>query len=331
MKVIDIKQVKCTLLGSASGFRDKKYIQKDVFLSEIMGVCVRSKPAVDFVRQYEYHSPSYDAAKAKLPCWIAGGTFPYKKVGDESILTYTNLIVVDIDKKDNPEIDLNELKSRIFELPYVVWVMNSVSGLGFFVVMLVDDGRYTSEYLNYIDKLWKQEYGVEIDRKCFNVGRKRFISYDDNMLIKDDDVDIIPWKLKMKITAPSQPQTWVDCSRYKHDDADLDKEFEKKVDIMIKYHYDVGMHWADWASLGKAFKPFSNGFEMFDKLSRTMTAYDPKTIKGDWKRFRGSIQDKSHAIAYITKILNSECPGWKDDYYRTTDELPLFNVDQPPV
>lgn len=325
MKVIDIKALKCSFYENASGEKD---FRGPVSIALDLGL--RWKDKIEVLRKLTYHSDEQKALKPKYPCWTPAGIFNGSPK-DENIIQYTNLVAIDIDGIDNEGVDMDDLKNKLFDLPYVVFVSKSISAAGVYALVLLEDGKEQESHCRYIERLWRQKFGVEIDTKCYNIGRKRFISYDDDLLIKDDDVDIIPFKLKyVAPIAPTTPQPKVDCSRYKHIDTDLDKEFEKKVDIMIKHHYDVGEHWADWASLGKAFKPFSNGFELFNKLSQTMSAYKPSTIRRDWERFRSDIQTKDHAIAYITKILNEHCPGWKDDYYQK-EELTLFSVDQPPI
>lgn len=323
MKVIDIKRLRCSFYENASGEKD---FRGPISIAIDLGL--RWKDKIDVLRGLTYHSEEQKALKPKYPCWTPAGIFNGSPK-DENIIEYTNLVAIDVDGIDNKGVDMDKLKRELFELPYVVFVSKSISAAGVYALVLLEDGHNQESHCRYIERLWRQEYGVDIDKKCYNIGRKRFISYDEDLLMKDDDVDIIPFKLKYitPIQAPN-PTPHIDCSRYKHND-DKDGEFEKKVGLLIKYGFDIGPHWGDWMSFGRCFKPFEKGLELFNEISSKMSAYDSKTFMRDWNKVKCDF-DKDHALAYLTFLLNKDCPGWKTDYYQK-EELNLFSADQPPI
>lgn len=324
MLVNEIKQKQVTALKNGAGYEGQSILT----INQLQQVSEMWKDRVIALRQMEYHSDRQKKAKISFPCWVPAGVFKTGSVKDESILKYSNLVAIDVDGVDNPGVDMDTVKKTLFELPYVVMVMKSISGMGVFALILVEDGHFTKDYCQYIERLWKQQYGLVIDTKCYNIGRKRFISWDDEVLIKGDDEDVTPWRLKYvapvkPVTAPQQ----IYCPRHAVSDDELDKIFEERVKKMIECGFDIGPHWADWMRLGRCFKPFSNGLTLFNELSSKMSAYNPKTFMRDWNAVRNEF-DKNHAIAYITLLLNEKCPGWKA---KREIEESLFSADQPPI
>ena len=324
MLVQEIKQKQVTALRSGTSYEGQTVLT----INQLQQVSEVWKDRVAAVRRMEYHSDRQKKAKKMFPCWTPAGVFAQGSVKDESIIQHSNLVAIDVDGVDNPGVDMDAVKKTLCELPYVVMVMKGISGMGVFALMLVEDGHYTKEYCQYIERLWKQQYGLSIDTKCYNVGRKRFISWDDDALIKGDDVDITPWRLKY--VAPVKPVTpfqQLYCPRHVADDDELDKTFEERVKKMIECGFDIGPHWSDWMRLGRCFKPFPNGLALFNELSSKMSAYNPKTFMKDWNAVRDEF-DKNHAIAYVTLLLNERCPGWRLNR-RVGDSL--FFTEQSPI
>lgn len=320
----EIKQKRVTALRSGVGYEGQSVLT----LNQLQQVSELWKDRIIGLRQMEYHSEQQKKAKVSFPCWTPSGVFKNGSVKDNDIIQYSDLVAIDIDGIDNPNTDMDDVKKVLFDLPYVIMVMKSISGKGLFALVLLEDGHHQKEYCQYIERLWKQQYGIEIDRKCYNVGRKRFISWDNQMLMKGDDVDIIPWKLKyIEPVKEVRVQTPLYCPRNTFSEEELDNTFEERVKRMIDCGFDIGPHWSDWMCLGRCFKPFANGFNLFNELSSKMSAYNSKTFLRDWKRIRNDF-DKNHAIAYVTWWLNEKCPGWKNKHESVEFK---FTTDQPPV
>lgn len=317
--------IRCTLLGSGTGWSttyDNKsiYLQSTATVQQIIDLGIKWKGKIDILRAMEYHSKEQFDLKVKYPCWIPQGIFEQGNVKDEGIVEYSNLLAIDIDFIDNPNADtIQKIKQEVFEMKSVIFVMTSITGKGIWALLLVEDGRCTSDYLRYIERLFKSKWNVDIDKKCYNIGRKRFISYDDDILIKADDIDIVPWKLKLleDKEETKQKSTLFDYKQKYVSNIDEDNEFERKVDLLIELGYDCGPHWSDWVTFGRIFKPFNNGKELFERISQKMSAYNPNKFNKDWDRIDDSyIKDKGHANAYITTILNKNYSNWKDYYYK---------------
>lgn len=198
MKAIDYFEKPVTVLASANGYNAKgEYVQRDIPLKSVLNMGCEWKDAIERLRGMT-DEEEQKRLKLKFPCWIAGGTFPFKELADDKIVSYTNLMVVDIDKKDNPNVDFEIIKRYMFDLACTLFVSKSIRGNGLYVVVAIDDGAYTKEYYSAFADYLEHHYDVKVDRACKNVARKRFISYDDEMLIKDDDVEIVPLKARFE-------------------------------------------------------------------------------------------------------------------------------------
>lgn len=309
MKVKEILKQKHTILGSVDGYYEHQgltdYTQATYDLETILFVIGHKyNEAIELLRKLPYHSDKQRQYKKEFPVWFVGGTFPFQKTEDKDILTYSNILAIDVDKKDNPEIDIEQMRQKLFELPYVFAVFKSISGEGIYALLLLEDGKYTKEYYKYIDKLWYQQYNIVIDHQCTNIGRKRFISYEENIkeYIKDDDIDIVPWKLKY-IEKPNETikHEYVDCSKYKTSNKDNIEWTRKAIWKLLNDGYSVddinttNNQYSVWYYIGCDFRIFSDGYDMYLKFSQNSSKYsdDIGTINKKWQQtsIRGNIDD----------------------------------------
>ena len=263
MKVKDILQQKHTAQINHTHYSSDTYRQQDLSLSEILtSFSYKWKDKIGELRLFEYHSPEQMAAKVYYPTWMVGGTFKWKDMHDEAILTYSNIIAIDIDKKDNPNIDIERLKRQLLELPYVFYVSKSISGEGIFALVLVEDGHKSSEYVDYIVKLWSHMFNLQIDKGAKGIGRKRYLSYDENAIMKDEDTDIIPWKL-VPVKPIEQPKQ-VNLFGQTNDDEHIEWT-RNAIWKVLNGGYTVDDRGA-WFHAGCEFANFVDGFDMFKKF-----------------------------------------------------------------
>ncbi len=99
----------------------------------------------------------------------------------EKISQQWPLLMGDLDQKDNPGVDMAELKKHMARLPYVLLCAYSVRGGLWFVVRLPDHQTPESlaGHFRYIQKLFSEKFGVELDgSKGGNPTHLRFVSYD---------------------------------------------------------------------------------------------------------------------------------------------------------
>ena len=107
----------------------------------------------------------------------------------KNVIQLNNVMCIDVDEADNKELfakyGIEEIKKAVFELDFVYCVCLSCRGKGFYFIVPIPDANdlhiyYTSMY--YILK----RHGINIDKHCKDITRIRFVSYDENILIKQD-------------------------------------------------------------------------------------------------------------------------------------------------
>jgi len=330
MKTKDILNQKHTMLYTVSGYTNGSYQQIVESLRRILiDIPDMIKNKIFKLRELGYGTDEYNKTKKYFPNWIVSGTYPLRKLTDNDTLTWSNIISIDIDKKDNPDVDLISIRKELFNLPYVVAVPKSISGKGIYAIILVEEGQYTKEYYKYISKLWKQQYGLNIDEKCDNIARKRFVGYDEEITkwIKPEDTDIIPWKLKrIEKKEPTKSNQIINdknlynISKYKNNSTNTDLT-RNAIWKLLNNGYSIDNinstenKYGVWYHIACDFKHFNDGLEMFIRFSQNSANYNDD-IKSITKKYNGAkiestIEDISRKWCGICKhIYGSQ--WWKN-------------------
>ena len=114
--------------------------------------------------------------KQRLPAFMPSGVFSKKAAG--GLQQHSGFICIDIDGKDNKEVEnFADLKALVRLIPHVEYCGLSVSGTGYFCIIPVADPAKHRDYFRAIAHDFRR-CGIVIDRKCINVNRLRFVSYD---------------------------------------------------------------------------------------------------------------------------------------------------------
>ncbi|GAB3931862.1 BT4734/BF3469 family protein [Larkinella terrae] len=91
------------------------------------------------------------------------------------------MLMGDIDRKDNPGVDMAELKIHLARLPYVLLCAYSVRGGLWFVVRLPEDQtpEKLAAHFRYLQRVFRERFGIVLDAtKGGNPTDLRFVSYD---------------------------------------------------------------------------------------------------------------------------------------------------------
>ena len=229
----------------------------------------------------EYGSDAYKKAKGYLPRFYITGTFNIDwsngfPIKEDNIETPSGLMSIDIDAKENPNIDLMELRKTLFQLPYVFSCLKSISGKGLYCLIPIEDTYSTTEYYEYIKHLWEQKFGIICDGNSKSILRCRICSYDEDAInwIKTGDVQV--WNLKRKITEePKVVEKEIFYPKYeqKHDGIDWDFITNKAMELVINNGYKIESYGA-WYYLGCELKNFPNGEQMFIEASKNNPKYN---------------------------------------------------------
>lgn len=91
------------------------------------------------------------------------------------------LIAVDIDEKDNKGLSIEEMRTKINSLPYVMYSSLSVGGRGMYALITISENNKND--FKGVFKALEEDFiklGLKLDSSCVNVNRERYMSYDDN-------------------------------------------------------------------------------------------------------------------------------------------------------
>lgn len=231
----------------------------------------KHKKDVERVRSL-YGSEAYKQEKKHLPMAAISGTFRTRNIGD--LIEHTGLICIDIDAKDNPNLDMaKDVMPRLRELPYVFYAGKSVSGNGYFAIIpLLHKGLHRQHYCSL--KHVFLEMGINIDKNCGDVTRTRFISYDDNFYMNENAelYDGLESEDEWKRNAPvfSVPNVGNLPENGLTD--------EQKVDFCVRMieerHIDITEGYANWVSVGASLASMGErGRNYFHRVSRQNAGY----------------------------------------------------------
>ena len=123
------------------------------------------------------------AQKIQAPYATPSGTFDYRNI--KGLINHSGLLVIDVDSKDNPEINIDEISAD----QYIYAVHQSISGNGGYAIYIkIEPDRHFDAFLG-LEKYFANEYHIIIDEACKDVSRMRFVSHDpDAVLIQGSKV-----------------------------------------------------------------------------------------------------------------------------------------------
>lgn len=114
------------------------------------------------------------ALKERLPAVTVSGAF--SKRGEANLIAHSGFICVDIDNYTD--------KSRIKSDPYTYACFDSVSGLGFAVLVKCRPDQHKPSFL-FLQKYYFETYGIVIDTAPQNVASLRYVSWDPTLDINE--------------------------------------------------------------------------------------------------------------------------------------------------
>lgn len=286
MKAYDIlTSTYCTILSSGIGYARQGQASLYDILTRKSDVY---KQRVEALRNLGYGSEAYKERKKYFPCFMPTGVFKDHDVHDSAIITYSNVISIDIDKSDNPDVNFDILKTEIFKLPYVLSVSESISGQGLFALVYVENGEFTKSYCQKIEYIWNNKFNIKVDGQCKNLARKRFLSYDENILVKNNE-EISPWTLKMQ--KPIQIDPIFELPTIKRPYSN-EFDYENLLPIVIHKLINAGFSVSDYNSwIRQIFylKAFANGYDMFLEISKNSSNFKSEDdVAKQWNKINNA-------------------------------------------
>lgn len=196
---------------------------------------------------------------------------------ENHVVSHTNLMCIDIDRKDNIEI-IEKVPDILKSLPYVAFFQKSVSGQGYYAIIPIQNGEnHLQHFLALEDEF--AGMGIRIDKSCKNVARLRFYSYDGDRYLADNvsvytKIKEPPSKVApttARLSHPSSPSKTIGVN---------DKELIKELDVHCKEISDnkvvVCTDYNSWFQVGCALanELGEAGRRYFQLLSEPYSGYD---------------------------------------------------------
>lgn len=210
----------------------------------------------------------YDEIKGSLPANIFSGKFTGGHA-ITNIIEYNCLMTLDIDKLNDEQ--LVKVKQDLLSDEYVFAFWLSPSGKGYKGLVLLDYGETMLSDKVYWHKIafsqlfqyYKDRYDFELDIKCKDVPRLCFVSFDPDIVVKDN---AIPFKVEpieaVKIAqheAVKHRHTFSSYkgTNYRHNEPGRNKQDDKDiVTSIVKYleknHISITQSYDDWYSVAMA-------------------------------------------------------------------------------
>ena len=131
------------------------------------------------------NKPAYNNLKKKLPSLTFSGTFSGAHK-EENLLNYSNYIVIDIDNIETDRVEA--LKESIFTDKYVfaAWISPSGNGIKLLIKIASNADDHALCFLCLLE-YFKANHNIDIDKSGSDVCRLCFVSYDERLLLKNDN------------------------------------------------------------------------------------------------------------------------------------------------
>ena len=281
----------------------------------------------DLIDKYRETKTKED--KHVLPVFTCSGVF--KTRTNDGLKEHNGVICIDIDEKDNTDVkNFDEISSLIGQIPYVAYCGHSCGGVGYFVLMPIEDsGKHLQHYESACDDF--ERCGITVDRSCKNVSRTRFISYDNDAYYNNEAAVYSRTKAEVEITSNIRVKeletkqlkygnkklktkrskrlfgTYPELDRVKYENIKSDVEFiimlieREKIDITATYN--------DWQNVGAALaNQFGeDGRKYFQQVSRFHPKYNRMNNDFKFKSFAKLKQITIGTFFYIAKKYGLEC------------------------
>lgn len=226
---------------------------------------------VDAIRQIP-DKDTRDEMKKKLPAATISGIFQGGHNG-KSLAEHSGLICIDVDQKDNPDIDdWEEFKRRIQVLKCVAFVGLSVSGRGVFIIIRIPkcNAETHKQYYLALEDAFRK-CGVKTDPNCKDITRLRGASYDDNYYYNPNATTFT------KLPNPKpQPKPTATLRFDGNDDPQTTiGKVESCVNKVCDHQIDMTGSYNDWVEIGFSLADLGEqGRKYFHAVSQFYSSYD---------------------------------------------------------
>ena len=186
MTINDIFNKKVDIFGcSKSSSRIWYTTTLKYFLTKL---AIKNKDKIDKLR--EINAVDEKAAKEYkgynlVACTISATFNEYRLI--EKVKEMNGLIAIDIDKDKNVGLDVNKAKEDVMKLKYVALTMLSCRGEGIWCLIPYNkENDFRETFLALKEDFYNIGYTID---NCKDETRLRIISYDDNILVRQGEIE----------------------------------------------------------------------------------------------------------------------------------------------
>lgn len=211
---------------------------RDILLSDFAKDINTIKELRSMNKEEENYNAKKVALKGGLQCFTPAALLACKAKDNVQVIERTGMMQLDFDYKDIKEYDIEELKHCVFSLPFIGFCGRSCSGDGFYALAMIAEPEKLSDYAEHCFEILKS-YGIQPDEsKGKKIENLRYVSYDSNMLIRDNPEPLKVTHFRRKET--KKAPTYTTATReYKSNNTGL---INKKISEVL--NVAVGERWA---------------------------------------------------------------------------------------
>jgi len=219
----------------------------------------------------------------------------------------TGLIAIDIDKEENPFMNIEQAKRDVIRLPYVSLTMLSVRGEGIWCLIPYNKENNIGDVYRALEEDFKS-IGYITDRKCKDITRLRVISYDDNILI-NEKVEVYEKVKKLEEKEYYEREDW----KLTKDDI---KDIVNIIYVLVNHNGYQANDYDEWLYEGFRLAVIPNyevGLQLFNMISSKSENYKGiEDVEEKFKECRRTTDNKTNVLGYyFNEIKRIYGPDWR--------------------
>lgn len=280
-----------------------EFLQKQArYKKQIMELREINKTDEDAAKKYK---------KEKILACTPSATFNKRRVTGD-VKEKTDILIIDIDKDRNPGLDVEKAKLDVMKLPYVFMTMISCRGDGIWAGIYYNKNRYIGYVFDAL-KVELRELGYVIDN-CRDVTRLRIMSWDDNILIKDE-VEMYDKEMRIERDPYANISDWVMTKE------DV-KDICKCVYVLVNYDNYTADNYDAWLLDGFRLATMPNkdvGLKLFNMISEHSDNY--KGYEDVEEKFEECYRTTTYTTSILGYYINLIKEIYGNDWRKRINEI----------
>ncbi len=219
--------------------------------------------------------------KTGLPCVSPSGLFNQRNT--KGISKHSNFINIDVDAKDNPDLNLLEMRDEIYADDFIYAGHISVSGNGLSLYIKIEGAKHEDAYYA-IEKYFANKFHIITDNKARDIPRLRFVSIDKKLHLYKNSISFVDYLPKQK-RAPKNYADFITSA----------SDFDFVIGQINKNNVNIAEDYHDWLTIGFAISSEfgEEGRNYFHIVSEKSSKYDKNKCDN---KYNSLLKSKGGAI-----------------------------------